>query len=119
MSNLVYDSMEPSHIIDKVTSLDEYGSVVTKWVEGAPIDVSYSFDASTTARIAAQEGVKNRYKLMTKRAIVLQPMDVIRRDEDGKIFRITSDSKDNKTPTIAGLDLRAVEAEEWELPKDE
>lgn len=117
MSNLVYDSMESSHIIDKTTYLDEYGSVKTAWVEGAPVDVAYSFDDSTTARIAAQEGVKNRYTLMTKRAIIFQPFDVIKRDEDGKIFRITSDSKDNKTPTIAGLDLRAVEAEEWELPK--
>lgn len=119
MSNLVYDSMEPSHIIDKTTTMDAYGSVKTKWVEGAPIDVAYSFDSSTASRIAAQEGVKNRYTLMTKRAIVLQAMDVIKRDSDGKIFRITSDGKDNKTPTIAGLDLRAVEAEEWELPKDE
>lgn len=119
MSNLVYDSMEPSHIIDKVTSLDEYGSVKTKWVIGAPIDVAFSFDSSTVSRIAAQEGVKNRYTLMTKRAILLQPQDVIQRDSDGKIFRVTSDGGDNKTPTIAGLDLRAVEAEEWKLPKDE
>lgn len=117
--SLVYDSMEDSYIIDKVTRLDDYGSVVTDYVKGAPFQASYSFDDSTTARIAAQEGVKTRYTIMTKRSVVLQFPDVIVRESDGKYFRIMSDGKDNKTPKIAGLDLRAVEAEEWELPKDE
>jgi hypothetical protein len=42
--------------------------------------------------------------------------DVIMRIADGKIFRITSDGDDNKTPKSATLDMRQVSAEEWSLP---
>ena len=117
--SLVEAAMESSHIMDKTTVLDEYGSVKTKWVPGAQIDVAYAFNSSMEARIAAQSGVKTRYTFLTKKAIILQFPDVIKRDRDGKTFRITSDGNDNKTPEMAGLDLRAVEAEEWEITDDE
>ena len=117
--SLVENAMEKSYIMDKTTTLDDYGSVKTVWKEGAEISVAYSFNSSTEARIASQQGVNNRYTLLTKKAVVLQFPDVIKRDSDGKIFRITSDGKDNKTPKTAGLDLRAVEAEEWKITNDE
>jgi hypothetical protein len=54
-----------------------------------------------------------------KKTLNLKFPDVIKRDSDGQIFRITSNGTDNKTPEAAGLNLRKVEAEMWELPKDE
>ena len=117
--SLVDKAMEKTYIMDKTTTKDEYGGVVTKYVEGAEISVAYSFDNSTQARIAEQEGVANRYTLTTKKIINLQYHDILKRDRDGKIFRVTSDGDDNMTPNSAGLDLRQVEAEEWEIPTDE
>lgn len=117
--SLVDSAMEQSYIIDKTTYLDEYGSVKTEYKLGAEIMVAYSFDSSTAARIAAQEGVKNRHTLTTRRAVVLRFPDIVKRVRDGKYFRITSDGDDNATPASAGLDLRQVEAEEWELTSDE
>ena len=117
--SLIERAMETSHIMDKTTTLDEYGGVKTVYKQGAEIKVAYSFNSSTEARIAAQQGVNNRFTLMTKRAVLLRFQDVVRRDRDGKVFRITSDGDDNKTPETAGLNLRAVEAEEWEIPSDE
>jgi hypothetical protein len=38
---------------------------------------------------------------------------VFRRESDGKIFRVTSDGDDKKTPPSAGLDMRQVTAEEF------
>lgn len=117
--SLVHDAMEKTYIMDKTTVLDEYGSVKTRWIEGAPIMAAYSFNSSTEARVAAQQGVKNRFTILTSKTVVLQFPDVIKRVSDGKYFRITSDGNDNHTPKAAGLDLRAVEAEEWEITNDE
>lgn len=116
---LVDKAMEKTYIIDKTTSLDDYGSVQTSYKRGAEIMAAYSFNSSTQARIAAQQGVSNRYTILTRKSVVLQFPDIVQRASDKKYFRITSDGKDNRTPKGAGLDLRAVEAEEWKIPAEE
>lgn len=117
--SLVREAMEKSYIMDKTTTLDGYGGIKTTYKEGAEIMVAYSFDASTTARVSQQEGTNNRFTLLTKRSVLLRYPDIVKRVSDGKYFRITSDGDDNRTPKSAGLDLRAVEAEEWEMSSDE
>ena len=116
---LVDAAMEKTYIMDKTTTLDDYGSVKTVWKEGAEIQAAYSFNSSTQARIAAQQGVNNRFTILTSKSVVLLFPDVIKRASDGKYFRITSDGTDNHTPNSAGLDLRAVEAEQWEITNNE
>lgn len=117
--SLVDNAMEKSYIMDKTTYLDEYGSVKTEYKQGAEIAVAYSFDTSTAARIAEQEGVKNRYTLTTRRDVILRFPDIVKRSRDNKYFRITSDGDDNATPASTALDIRQVEAEEWEITSDE
>ena len=117
--SLIDKAMEKCNIMDKTTGLDEYGSVKTIWKPGAEIMAAFSFDSSTEARVAAQQGVNNRFTILTKKAVVLNFPDVIKRASNGKTYRITSDGNDRKTPATAGLDLRAVEAEEWEIKNDE
>lgn len=113
--SLVEKAMETSHIMDKHTEPDDYGGVITTYTEGAEINVAYSFNSSTEARVAAQQGVNNRFTLLTKKSVILRFPDIIKRDRDGKYFRVTSDGDDNKTPETAGLNLRAVEAEEVKI----
>lgn len=117
--SLMNDAMEKSYIIDKTTVPDGYGGVITTYIQGAEIMVAYSFNSSAESRIGAKQGAKDRFTLYTKRNVILRIPDIVQRVSDGKYFRITSDGDDNKTPKSAGLDLRAVEAEEVELPKDE
>ena len=117
--SLVNSAMEKCFIMDKTTVPDGYGGVKASYKEGAEIMAAFSFDSSTQARIAAQQGVANRFTLFTKKTITLKYPDVIKRASDGKIFRVTSDGSDNKTPASANLNLRAVEAEQWELPPNE
>lgn len=117
--SLLSEAMEKSYIMDKTTIPDGYGGVKTSYKEGAEIMVAYSFDASTTARIASQEGTNNRFTLLTKKTVVLRYPDIVKRASDGKYFRVTSDGDDHRTPNSAGLDLRAVEAEEWRIIQDE
>lgn len=117
--SLVDNAMEKSYIIDKVTTLDDYGSVKVTYKQGAEIKIAYSLDTSATARIAEQEGISNRYTLTTRRNINLKYPDIVQRASDSKYFRITSDGSDNKTPSSAGIDMRQVEAEMLkELPNE-
>ena len=117
--SLVDNAMEKSYIMDKTTGPDGRGGVIITYKEGAEIKVAYSFDTSTEARVADQAGTSDRYTLTTKKSVNLQYHDVIKRDRDKKIFRITSDGDDNFTPNSSGLDMRQVEAEEWEIPATE
>ena len=114
--SLLSQAMEKCYIMDKTTASDGRGGTIDIYKKGAEIMVAFSFDNSTQARIAEQEGVTNRFKLVTKKAINLQYHDVLKRDRDNKIFRVTSDGDDNYTPPSASLDMRVVEAEEWSLP---
>ena len=114
--SLVDNAMEKSYIIDKVTAPDGRGGVTTTYKEGAEIKVAYSFNTSTEARVAEAAGATNRFTLTTKRSINLQYHDIVKRDRDKKIFRVTSDGDDNSTPGTSSLNMRQVEAEEWSLP---
>lgn len=117
--SLYFEAMEESQIMDKVSLPDGRGGTITKYKPGAKIMVAYSFDTSTQARIAEADGVNNRFTLSTRKNVNLQYHDVVKRLRDGKIFRVTSDGDDNRTPASAALDKRDVEAEEWEIPASE
>ncbi|MBO7379940.1 MAG: hypothetical protein J6U31_09375, partial [Bacteroidales bacterium] len=60
-------------------------------------------------------GVTAVYTLTVRKSLELDFHDVLKREKDGKIFRITNDSDDIKTPASAGLDMRQYKAEAWTL----
>jgi hypothetical protein len=111
--------MEKCYIMDKTTVPDGYGGVKTKYQKGAEISAAFSFNSSTEARIASQQGIDNRHKIYTKKSITLRYPDIIYRESNEKYYRVTSDGDDKRTPNSATLDLRSVEAEEWEMTQDE
>ena len=113
--SLLSDAMTKCVMLDKVTSADGYGGYVITWKEGAEFTAAIVLDSSMQARIAEKQGVTALYTVTTTKALNLQYHDVFRRVEDGKIFRVTSDGDDKKTPASAGLNMRQVTAEEWEL----
>ena len=109
--SLIDAYMVDCHIMDKTTVPDGLGGVKTTWTEGAAIKAAITFSTSMEARIAEKQGVTSLYQITTTKNIVLRYHDVITRDEDGKIFRVTSNGDDNKTPNTAGLNMRVVNAE--------
>lgn len=113
--SLLSEAMENCIMLDKTTVADGYGGFTTSWVEGAPFKAAIVLDNSMQARIAEQQGVTGLYTITTAKAINLQYHDVFRRISDGKIFRVTSDGDDKKTPESATLNMRQVSAEEWSL----
>ena len=114
--SLLSNAMEPCVMVDKTTVSDGYGGYTTNWVDGADFVAAIVLDNSMQARIGESQGVTGLYTVTTKKSINLQFHDVFRRIEDGKVFRVTSDGDDKKTPSSAGLNMRQVSAEEWSLP---
>lgn len=116
--SLLSDAMTTCVMLNKQTQADGYGGYITTWADGAEFDAAIVLDTSMEARIGEKQGVTALYTVTTTKALNLQYHDVFRRVEDSKIFRVTSDGDDKKTPPSAGLNMRQVGAEEWELPHE-
>ena len=113
--SLLEDAMETFNIVDKVKVSDGYGGTIDSWSDGIEIKAVAVVDSSAEMRVAMSEGVKTSYTITTNKNVNLQYHDVIKRQRDGKIFRITSDGDDKYTPAASSLNMRQVTAEEWEL----
>ena len=116
--SLLDSAMETFVMLDKITTPDGYGGYYSRWVEGASIKAAATFDTSIEARVAEVQGVTSRYTITTQKNINLQYHDVLKRVSDNKVFRVTSDGDDKKTPISATLNMRQVTAEEWEIPNE-
>lgn len=116
--SLLDEAMSECVILNKKTEDDGYGSWNTEWAEGAHFKAAVTFNFSMQARIGEKQGVTSLYTVtVSKGGMPLEYHDVFRRISDGKIFRVTSDSDDEKTPNSATLDMRQCSAEEWELTR--
>lgn len=113
--SLLSDAMETCVLLDKRTEADGYGGYRTTWVEGAEFGAAVTLDTSMEARVGEKQGVTALYTVTTDKVLNLQYHDVFRRVADGKVFRVTSDGDDKKTPSSANLNMRQVSAEEWEI----
>lgn len=113
MIDLLSEAMEPCVMLNKSVVDDDYGGEKTIWPEGASFQAAFAFDSSIEARAAQAQGVTDLYTITTRRIKTLEYHDVLKRLSDGKIFRVTSDGQDKKTPKSAGLDMRVVTAEEF------
>jgi len=116
--SLIDDMTEDYIILDKTTVPDLIGGFSPKYVEGATIQGAMTFDTSLQARVAGAQGVSSVYTFTTKKNVILQFHDVLKRKSDKKIFRVTSDGDDKYTPTSARLNMRQVNCEEWTLPEE-
>lgn len=116
--SLLQEAFTKCEFLDKTHIPDGYGGQTTSWVTGSTFDAAIVLDSSMQAKIAEKQGVTGLYTVTTLKALTLEYHDVFRRKSDGKIFRVTSDGDDKKTPASAGLNMRQVSAEEWKLPTE-
>lgn len=116
MSSLLADAMEDCVIYDKRMVDDGYGGYVPGYFPGVTFQAAIVVDNSVNAQVALSQGSVGIYTVTTRKSINLQFHDVFKRASDGKIFRVTSDGDDKKTPSSASLNMRQVTAEEWSLP---
>lgn len=118
MMSLLQEAFEVCTMLDRTTAPDGYGGFTSVYTDGAEFSCAIVLDNSIEARRAAVEGVTALYTITTEKNINLQYHDVFCRERDGKVFRVTSDGDDKKTPASAGLNMRQVSAEEWKLPNE-
>lgn len=113
--SLIDEMMEDCTIINHLKVDDPEGGTIDQWVDGAKIKAVIVLSNSTTAKVAEAQGVTSLYTITTSKDIKLDFHDVIRREKDGKIFRVTSDAGDIESPNTSGLDIAQVSAEKWRL----
>ena len=106
--------------LDETSVPDGEGGFNVGYVEGAPFSAAITLDttvaASIATAIAQKSDVKGTYNITTPINAKLKFGDIIKRVDDGKIFRVTG--KENTTPTISTFQFNTVKAEEWELPNE-
>jgi hypothetical protein len=113
--SLLDEAFEKYTILNKIRVDDGYGGSEVTWVDGPDIYGAMVFNNSIEGKTAQAMGVTSVYTFTTRKNVVLDYHDVIKRDSDGKIFRVTSDGDDSFTPDSATLDMRQVSCEEWRL----
>jgi hypothetical protein len=109
--------MVPCVFMEARRTPDGSGGHTTKWEEGEPLKAAIIRDSSTEARIAEAAGTVEMYTITVSRSVHMPYHAVIKRRSDGKIFRITSDNAEQKTPLCTALDIAQSNAEAWRLPE--
>ena len=112
--SLLDSSYENFTVLNKIVTDDGYGGITTVWTAGATIKGIMTYDGSTQMLVAQAMGVTSAYKFIVKKTVLLDYHTVVRRESDQKIFRLTSNSDDLKTPNGA-MNVRQYSAEEWKL----
>ena len=113
--SLLSKAFETLTILNKSIVDDGYGGTKTVYTDGLEIQGALVLNSSPQMKIAQALGSKGAYTLTVKKAIELDFHTVLRRESDGLIVRLVSNSDDKKTPEGAGLDMRQYSAEEFVL----
>lgn len=113
--SLLDEAFEDFVVLNKIRVDDGRGGSEITWTDGQTIKGAMVFNNSIESKTAEAMGVTSLYTFTTRKNIVLDYHDVIRRESDKKIFRVTSDGDDSFTPDSATLNMRQVSCEEWRL----
>ncbi len=112
---LVEEFKEDCTLLEKTRTPDGEGGWSTEWREGIRFRAAVVVDSTLQARVAEKAGMMSIYTVTTDRNQKLDFHDVFRRNRDGRVFRVTSDSSDRATPDVATFQFHQVSAEEWSL----
>jgi len=111
--SLLSSQMETFCYISKTRTEDGEGGYNIAWTDGEEFTANARLDSSSQATTAEVHSDNQTYTITTRKAVTLKYHDVIKRLSDSKIFRVTSDGYDDRTPPTAGLNMRQVRAEEY------
>lgn len=113
--SLIDDFKVPCTFLEKTRTPDGEGGWAVTWKEGMKFEAAITHNTSIEARVAEKEGMASTFTVTTEKNMGLDFHDVFRRDTDGDVFRVTSDSEDVKTPDRASFQFAQVTAEKWQL----
>lgn len=112
--SLVEAFYETLTILERRTTPDAYGGFTTEWVEGASFKGAVTTEATTEQRVAEKALGAVSYKVTVPRNVTLSYGDIVKR-ADESYLKITSDSQEVRTPSVAGFSFAQSTAERWEL----
>lgn len=116
MGNFLFESMMVQcHMMDRVSVTGPFG-VEMEYREGAAFMAAIVKDNSLPARVAEKDGMKQVYTIVADPGASLDFHDIVKRDEDGATFRVTSSSIDSSPPKVASFNFVQVNAERWDIP---
>ena len=113
--SLVANFMERCTMLEKKRLPDGQGGFKTGWTDAGPFMAAVVKDNTLAALVAEKQGVTEVYTVTSPSGVGLEFHDVFRRDSDGEIFRVTSNSIDSRPPASATFAFEQVTAERWEL----
>lgn len=102
-------------LLEKTRIPDGEGGWETSWVDGEGFKAVIEHASSIEARVAESEGMSSTFTVWTERGFTLDFHDLLRRDSDGQVFRVTSQGGDEQSPDSATFSLQHVSAERWQL----
>lgn len=102
-------------MVDKKTVSDGAGGFTTEWTDGATFKAAIVKNNTLEAKIAEKSGVTEIYTVTTYKGTKLIYHDVFRRETDGAIFRVTSNTVDSESPSSASFQIGQASAERWDL----
>ena len=117
--SLLDSVMESCVMLDRVTTNDGVFGFTSTWTPGATFKAAIIKNTSIEAMLAEKQGVSEVFTIVTQKGFGLSYHDVIRRESDGCIFRVTSNQKDSEAPEASTVKIGKVTAEKWELPASE
>lgn len=100
---------------EKTRVPDGEGGWATTWVDGMKFQAAITHASSIEARVAESEGMASTFTVWTEKGTTLDFHDVFVRDNDGQVFRVTSQGGDEQSPDTASFSLQHVSAERWKL----
>lgn len=107
--------MTECRMMDRTTIPDGFGGVKETYAPGAAFQAVIRKDGSTEAIIAEKQGLSEFFTVVVSKRMRLRQNDVIRREKDGQIFRITSDTLDAEAPEASTVKITKCTAERWVL----
>lgn len=108
--SLINNSFEDFYYIAVSMMPDGEGGQISEKNNGGKFKAVVRTENFSETKIAEKSTKNVTYTITTRRNIELKFNELIKRKSDGKIFRITSDSR--CAPSTSGLDMRQVTAEE-------
>lgn len=114
---LIDDFMETFTALTPIATSDGEGGTTTVWMQGDKF-LAAAVKGRMPEMVAAERaGEAPEYTLTISATtpVKLAYHDVVKRDSDGMVFRMTSSTADSRPPKSATFDFLQVRCEAWQL----
>lgn len=113
--NLLATMMKPFVLLTENTVNDPMGGYKSEWIEGATFDALMRKEEAPEITVAEKTEVKERLTIVVPTGTPLRYHSVVRRVEDGEVYRLISTLKDYEAPMASSVPIARADCERWEL----